>query len=253
MDKPVPLPPSMSVLGVRVSPFDSYPHALACIEERIRSRQKTFCVAINPEKVYRAMHDPDLRALLASTDIGICDGIGVALAARLLYGKSLPRCTGVDLFLELAGLAAKAGFKVFLLGAAPEVNQAAAERLTERYPGIRIAGRQDGYFKDTAAVVSAINASGADMLFVAMGSPRQEFWIREHRDALNVPFCMGVGGSLDVMSGRVQRAPRFFRRTGTEFLYRLIKEPWRLRRQLVLPLFLLHVLASKFKAHRGTN
>jgi len=240
------LPDPLSILDVRVIPFDSYAHACQCVREMVALKRKCFCVAVNPEKIYRAQKDPDLRRLLEQVDVGICDGIGVSIAARLLLGRAVRRCTGIDLFLELVGMAAENGLKVFLLGAKQESLDGACANLLQRYPSLRIAGRQNGYFQDARAVVERINASGPDLLFVAMGSPRQEQWIAEHRQAIQARFCMGVGGSFDVVSGRVKRAPRLFQRTGTEFLYRLLAGPWRWKRQVVLPLFLGMTLRRAF-------
>lgn len=236
------LPASTPIMGVPVTPFASYDHAVDCVADAIATRRPTFCVAINPEKVYRAQHDPDLLALLQQADMGICDGVGVALAMRLLRGRRIPRCTGVDLFQHLLTAADERGWRVFLLGASPESNEQASNRLANRYPNLQLVGRQHGYFDDTDAVIDRINASHADLLFVAMGSPRQEYWITRHRSRLNIPFCMGVGGTLDVISGTARRAPALFRHTGTEFLYRLVCDPRRIRRQRVLPLFALSVL-----------
>lgn len=241
------LPEVIRVMGVPVTPFASYAEAVDCVGRVIASRRKTLCVAMNPEKLYRAQRDAALRSLLRSADIGICDGVGVALAARLLYGRRLTRCTGVDLFQNLVAAAATRGWKVFLLGASPESNETASRRLVEQHPGLRIVGRQDGYFGEVGPVIEQINASGADMLFVAMGSPRQEFWITEHRAALDVPFFMGVGGTLDVISGAARRAPAICRRTGTEFLYRLLSDPRRVRRQWVLPAFAAGVIREALR------
>lgn len=232
----------LSILGVGVLPFGLYDEAVAYVERTITSGQKSFGVAINPEKLYQAAQDDELMAALAQADMCICDGVGVALAARLLHGRWLKRCTGCDLFFRLIARAAEKGWRVFLLGASPESNEGACDVLIRRYPGLRIAGRRDGYFTESGEVVRQVNASGADLLFVAMGSPRQELWIAEHRQELDAPFCMGVGGTFDVVSGKARRAPAVFRRTGTEFLFRLLSNPARWRRQAVLPLFLLKVL-----------
>lgn len=238
-------PDSLSILGTHVCIFDSYGDAVELIRQRIRSHSSTFCVAINPEKVYRAKGNPRLRQALDSAHIGICDGVGISLAAMLLYRRRLPRCTGIDLFLRLIRLASQEGWKVFLLGASPQSNEDASRALVSTYPGVQIAGKLDGYFQDTAAVVATINRSGADLLFVAMGSPRQELWIREQMPFLKTRFCMGIGGSLDVVSGAAKRAPVLFRTSGTEWLFRLLSDPSRLRRQMVLPLFMLEVLRAK--------
>ncbi|MHC4717860.1 MAG: WecB/TagA/CpsF family glycosyltransferase [Planctomycetota bacterium] len=235
-------------------PFGSYADVSQYVSETIAAGRKSFCVAINPEKVYRATHDADLRAMLDRADVTICDGIGVSIAAKLLYGKALRRVTGCDLFGRLIVAAEDEGWGVFLLGASPESNTLACAKLRERHPELRIVGSQHGYFNDHAAVIRQINASGADLLFVAMGSPRQEYWIATHRGAISAPFCMGVGGTLDVISGRAARAPKVFRKTGTEFLFRLVTNPRRWRRQAVLPLFMLAVLRQKIsrgRRHQG--
>ena len=236
--------PSLCILETEVSVFGSYDEAVHLIQRRISLRQPTLCVAINPEKVYRAKRDPRLGRVLDSAHIRICDGVGVSLAAMVLYGRRLPRCTGIDLFLSLIRLSAQEGWRVFLLGSSPEVNDAACGALVDEFPGLKIVGRQHGYFEDSAVVVESINDSGADLLFVGMGSPRQEFWIGEQMPNLKTRFCMGVGGSFDIASGVTKRAPALFRTTGTEWLYRLLVQPSRLRRQIALPLFALEIVRS---------
>jgi N-acetylglucosaminyldiphosphoundecaprenol N-acetyl-beta-D-mannosaminyltransferase len=223
---------------------------VACVEDRLKKKQKSFCVAINPEKVYRAARDRELNRILAQADMGICDGVGISIAARLIYGERIRRCTGVDLFYALIAKAVERQWKIFLLGASPAVNAKASDALYAKYPGLQIAGRHDGYFENSAAVVEQINASGADLVFVAMGTPRQEFWIAENSSKINAGFLMGVGGTFDVVSGLVRRAPGIFRRTGTEFLYRLISNPRRWRRQLVLPSFFVSVLIHRYRLRR---
>ena len=245
------LPRPVRVMGVDVTPFASYAQALSCVEEAIDSGRKSFWVAVNPEKVYRAWHDPGVMSVLNEADVGICDGSGVSLAAKLLFGSGLPRCTGCDLFFRLMALAAKRGWGVFLLGASPESNEGACRNLEGRFPGLRVVGRRDGYFRDSADVVEQINASGADLLFVAMGSPKQEYWIAEHRGKLNAAFCLGVGGSFDVASGKTKRAPKVFQRTGTEFLFQLMVQPRRLKRKIVYTPFLLEVLKARVFGVQG--
>ncbi len=244
------LPAPISIMGGKVTPFTSYTQAVACVEDRLGRKQKSFCVAINPEKVYRASRDNELNKILAKADMGLCDGVGISIAARLIYGKKIRRCTGVDLFYELIAKAAERQWKVFLLGASPMVNEKACKVLCDRYAGLQVAGRCDGYFENSAAVVDQINASGADLVFVAMGTPRQEYWIAEISSKINAGVLMGVGGTFDVVSGMVRRAPLIFRRTGTEFLYRLISNPRRWRRQMVLPLFFISVLIHRYRLRR---
>ena len=239
-------PKAMNVAGVSVVPFESYDQALACIEHAVDCHEKTFWVAINPQKCFRAWHDRSLLDILNNrADVGICDGVGVSVASRILYGHGIERCTGCDLFFKILPLAARKGWGMFMLGASPESNAKAQENLKTRFPGLRIVGSHDGFFEDSDAVVDEINASGADLLFVAMGSPKQEYWISEHRDHIHASFCMGVGGSFDVASGTISRAPAFFRRTGTEFLYQLVTEPHRWKRQKVYFPFMLKVIARR--------
>jgi N-acetylglucosaminyldiphosphoundecaprenol N-acetyl-beta-D-mannosaminyltransferase len=238
--------PAVNVLGVDITPFASREQAAECIAQAMRRQHKSFWVAINPLKVHRARRDAALRAALARCDIGLCDGVGIALAGRLLHGLKIPRCTGCDLFFHALGQAERNGWRVYLLGASTETNAAAVRRVRRDYPDLQLAGACDGYFADSADVVGRINDSGAEMLFVAMGSPRQEIWIAENIDALTARFFMGVGGTFDVAAGRCRRAPRICRATGTEFLYRLATQPGRWRSQLALASFAAGVLGRRF-------
>jgi N-acetylglucosaminyldiphosphoundecaprenol N-acetyl-beta-D-mannosaminyltransferase len=247
-------PEPISVAGVPVVPFDSYDQALRRIEETVETRRKAFWVAINPQKVFRAWHEQDLLDILNRADVGICDGVGITLAAKVLLGRRIHRVTGCDLFLRLVPLAAQKGWRVFLLGASEEVNTRACTNLRQKYPGLQIVGSQHGYFKNTESVLEQINACKPDLLFVAMGSPTQEYWITRHHDQLNVPFCMGVGGSFDVASGVSRRAPAVFRKTGTEWLYQLITQPHRrLKRQLIYIPFMLRVMRTKLSGSNGST
>lgn len=245
LNGPGRIPTPLNIMGIPVTPFDSYNNAADCIAGRIAGRKKTFCIAISPEKIYRSQCDKDLAQIISNADIHICDGIGTALSARVLTGRKIRRITGVQLFLDLVARSEKEGLRIFMLGASPESNNGACEKLLMKHPDLKIVGCQDGYFSDDEAVVRMINDSGADMLFVAMGSPKQEKWISKFRDEINAPYCMGVGGAFDVVSGRVKWAPKFFRKTGTEFLYRLVKEPKRWRRYLTLPKIVMMVLKRK--------
>jgi N-acetylglucosaminyldiphosphoundecaprenol N-acetyl-beta-D-mannosaminyltransferase len=233
---------SLNILGIPLSVTTSYPDTVAKILGRIWHRRKTFCVAINPEKVYRAQTDREERELLHQADLHICDGVGTAIAARLLHNRKIVRITGIQLFLDLVAAAEEHDLGVFLLGASPESNAGACRELHNRHPRLRIVGNQDGYFKSDRDVLEKINASGADMVFVAMGSPRQEKWIAEHLHEVDAPYLMGVGGSIDVVSGNVPWAPPVWRKTGTEFVYRVLREPWRWRRTICKVQFGMRVL-----------
>jgi len=239
------IPAAISIMGVEVTPFQSYSDATKCAANLIAAGTKASCVAINPEKVFRASKDPRLFASLRNADMRVCDGIGIVIGARILYHRKIKRCTGCDLFLRLIAAAAANGWRVFLLGASADSNAGACLKLQSLFPRLRVAGRCDGYFENSDEIVRQINESGAQLLFVGMGSPRQELWIDRYRRSINASFCMGVGGTFDVISGKVPRAPRIFRKTGTEFLFRLATNPRRLRRQLALPLFMLQLLGER--------
>ncbi|MBO8138745.1 MAG: WecB/TagA/CpsF family glycosyltransferase [Desulfotomaculum sp.] len=154
------------------------------------------------------------------------------------------RVTGIDLMLRLCERGARENWRVFLLGAAPGVAEEAAEKLKNKYPGLVIAGTHDGYFKreENDRIVKMIRSAEPHILFVALGMPKQEQWIAEYQHKTGVPVAIGVGGSFDVISGRKKRAPGWTQRLKVEWLYRLIKESWRIKRQLVLPKFALLVL-----------
>jgi N-acetylglucosaminyldiphosphoundecaprenol N-acetyl-beta-D-mannosaminyltransferase len=239
------VPTKLAVMGVGLTCFSGYDQAVATVERTINAREQASVVAINPEKMYRAHHDDELAELLNKADIAICDGVGAKIATRFLIGRSITRITGIALFFEIIRRAAEKGWKVFLLGASRDVNGEARSVLVSKYPTLNIVGALDGYFDDSDPVIEAINKSQADIVFVAMGTPKQEIWIRDNRDRMNASILMGVGGTFDVAAGRVQWAPAIFRRSGTEWLYRLIREPRRLKRQLVLPKFAWLMLKYK--------
>jgi N-acetylglucosaminyldiphosphoundecaprenol N-acetyl-beta-D-mannosaminyltransferase len=231
-----------NLMGVPVTCLSSYQDAVEHILSLIRKGESLSCVAINPMKVYSAWKDASLAHAIAGADLHICDGIGAALAVRLLHGRSICRVTGVQLFFHLIAAAERESLRVYLLGASPESNEMAYRGLQRRYPDLQVVGRHHGYFDNDESIVNAINAAEPEMLFVAMGSPRQEYWMAKHRKRLNVAFTMGVGGTFDVVSGNVKWAPAVFRRTGTEFLYRFCTQPRRFVNMVPLSRFALAVL-----------
>jgi len=241
------VPAPVDVMGIPVTPFESYDHAVNCIADAIDAGRKSFWVAINPQKIYRAGRDDRLLKILQNdADVGICDGVGVSVASRILYRRFITRCTGCDLFFALVAAAERKNWRVFMLGAEAESNRLACVKLQEKHPDLQIVGRQDGYFDNSADVVAKINASGADMLFIAMGTPTQEYWISEHRRQLRPLFCMGVGGSFNVAAGTVRRAPKIFQKMGAEFIYQLMMEPKRIKRQIVYAPYMISVLKERF-------
>lgn len=226
-----------NILGVDVCITD-YTGLKALVLRDVVGGRKIFIVAINPEKILKARKDKKLMELLNSATYQIPDGIGVVYASKLRNGHIESRITGIDSMNMLCELAAKNDLKVFLYGSKPETVAAAAKKLEEKYKGINIVGYIDGYQQDNDKVVEAINKSGAEILFVAMGSPKQEYWIKDNMDKV-CPFAFqGVGGSFDVISGNIKRAPKRMQKLGLEWLYRLIKEPRRIGRQIKLLSFL---------------
>lgn len=229
------------ILGVKVD-TDNYDELINKLFKRIDKKEKSLVVAINPEKLMKAKEDQSLKDLLNRAEFQIPDGIGVILASKLNKGNIKSRVTGIDMMDRIVREAARTGKSIFLYGAKPGVAESAAEALKFTYASLQIAGTQDGYEKDNEKVIQKINEAKPDILFVAMGSPRQEEWIEANRDKLHPSLYQGVGGSFDVLAGNVKRAPGFFQKTGLEWFYRLAKEPSRLKRQLVLPVFLIETL-----------
>ena len=154
---------------------------------------------------------------------------------------------GIEFAAGLMGKMAERGRSLYLLGAKPGVADIAAERLQKQYPGLKIAGTHDGYFKEDAPVVDAIRESGTDCVFVCLGAPKQELWMARNGPATGAHLLCGLGGSLDVFAGTVERAPKFWSDHGLEWFYRLCKEPKRIGRMMKLPLFLVHVRQEKGK------
>lgn len=200
----------------------------------------------NSEIIMTAQRDSVLKDILNSGDLVVPDGAGVVLASSIL-GKKVPaKVSGIDIIKKLFS-DANHSVSFFLLGAKPGVAELAKQKLVSAYPGIKIAGTQHGYFNagEEESVVEAINNSGANVLLVALGASKQEKWIYENKNRLNVKVCIGIGGSLDIFAGKARLAPEFIRKAGLEWLYRLIKEPRRFKRMLDLPRFMFCILKAK--------
>ena len=204
-------------------------------------------VTPNSEIVYMARDDENLKAVLNSSDMAVPDGIGVIYASKIIKAPLREKVAGIELGERLIERVSKTDKKVFLLGAKPGVADSAAKALCEKYPGLCICGTRDGYFTDDDDVIQEVNESGADLLFVCLGAPKQELWMAKNQDKLNTSLMIGLGGSLDVFAGVAQRAPKIFIKLGLEWFYRLCKEPWRLGRMMALPKFLLTVVFTKRK------
>jgi N-acetylglucosaminyldiphosphoundecaprenol N-acetyl-beta-D-mannosaminyltransferase len=235
----------VEVLGVPVDCV-TMDEAVDFAESMVKGQHPCAILAVNPEKVVRAQQDKNLLDQLRNAKLVIPDGIGVVFAARLLGFSCTARVPGSELMPLLCQRAALKGYRVFLFGASPDVISGTAQVLQQRFAGLRIVGAQHGYVKEEGmpAVIAKINALQADILFVALGSPKQEIWIARYLPELKVKVCQGVGGTFDVIAGRVKRAPLLFRAIHLEWFYRLLSQPSRLVRQTALPMFAYQVLKS---------
>lgn len=244
-----PSPDRLTLLGLPVDALDMA-GVLGRCEAFLAGGRSRQVVTANPLMLLAAGKDPGLRAALEGADLVVPDGAGLGLAAAF-RGRRLPRVPGIDLMDALCARAAEKGWPVFFLGASPGTPEAAGRALAQRHPGLRVAGSRHGYFSsdEESGVVKEVSRAAPAILFVAMDSPRQDAWIHRNLSALGAGLAMGVGGSFDVLSGRLRRAPAWMRRAGMEWAFRLLQEPRRWRRMLGLPLFLLKVLASG----RNTN
>lgn len=201
----------------------------------------------NPEIVMLAQEDRELLDILNGADLVLADGIGIIIASKLKGLRLKDRVTGVDTMERLLAYCNEDKRSIFIFGGKPGVAKLACDNIKKKYKFIEIAGYDHGYFKDEEEekIIEKINASKPDVLFVCLGAPKQEKWISKNKDRLNCKIAMGVGGSVDVYAGLVKRAPLAFQKLGLEWFYRLIKEPWRIKRMLVLPKFLIKFIVTK--------
>lgn len=237
---------SLNVLGVRIDAV-SRSEAVATLVGYVRSGTPHQIVTVNPEFLVQAQSDAGFRSCLNQAHLALADGVGLLVAARVL-GRPLPgRVTGVDVTLDLMAACAKQGYRVFLLGAANGVAEQAASVLVGQFPELQIVGCHAGSPQPEADAqqVERIRGTSPHVLLVAYGAPAQDLWIARNLEALAVPVAIGVGGTFDYLSGRVPRAPGLLRSLGFEWLYRLVRQPWRWRRQLRLPVFVWLVLCQR--------
>ena len=234
------------ILGVR---FDNLTQQEAAQQGRQLLEEDKFhyVVTPNPEFLLAAEKDPEFRRVLNAADLVLPDGIGVVYSAKILGTPLKERVPGIEFAEAMLSALNDMGGRLYLLGAKPGVAELAAERLQKQYPGLKIAGTHDGYFKEDAPVAAAIRESGADCVFVCLGAPKQELWMAKNGPATGAHLLCGLGGSLDVFAGTVERAPKFWSDHGLEWFYRLCKEPKRIGRMMKLPLFLVHVRQEKGK------
>ncbi len=221
---------------------------LVAIDRFIASRRPHYIVTADASMVVTARHDPALRAIIEGADLVTPDGFGILWASRLLRTPVPSKVSGVDLSSELCRLSASKGYRIFFFGAGPGVAEEAAGRMRAHFPGAQIVGTRDGFF--TAAqepeIVAQIQAMKPDIILVALGIPKQEKWIARHKAALGASVLIGVGGSFDVFSGRVNRASPWMQTHGLEWLYRLYKNPRKISKVMTLPEFALLALRQRF-------
>jgi N-acetylglucosaminyldiphosphoundecaprenol N-acetyl-beta-D-mannosaminyltransferase len=228
----------------------SMDETLDFIDNNVAAKRFTQHVVVNVAKIVNMRKDPQLAESVRSCDIINIDGMGVVWGSRLLGLDVRERVAGIDLFHALLKMSAEKGYSVYLLGAEEAVVAETARRVQSLYPGLRLAGFHHGYFwDDEAAMVQKIRESGAQLLFVAITSPKKENFINRWRDQLGVNFVMGVGGTFDVVAGKVKRAPLWMQRAGLEWFYRVLQEPRRMwKRYLVTnSIFAGLLLREKFR------
>ena len=204
---------------------------------------------LNALTLLRAFDDPTYARVLGRADVVLADGVGAAWAARRLTGRTPERTPGIDLLAALCGICAQEGQSVFLLGGKPGVAARAGTALVAHAANLRIAGCREGYWPDAdeAGVVDEINRSGAGLLLVGLGQPRQEWFLDRWRETLQARLAVGVGGSFDVLAGDLRRAPVWMQRVGLEWLFRTLQQPARLARIWQLPRFVWRVLRTRFR------
>jgi len=259
---------TVDILGIQIDAVNMV-QALEKVCDFLAENRVHTIYTPNAEIIMQARRDADLKGILNEADLLVADGAGVVLASRILKRPVPCKVSGIDLTREMFRLFSdlsenngreynagnsfikKPSFirkpSFYLLGAKPGVAEKASENVISAYPGVIIAGYRNGYFNESenSLVVDEINNSGADILLVALGAPKQEKWINANKDRLNVKVCMGVGGTFDVLAGVVSPAPEILRRNGFEWLYRLYKEPWRAKRMMDLPRFMLNVFKAR--------
>jgi N-acetylglucosaminyldiphosphoundecaprenol N-acetyl-beta-D-mannosaminyltransferase len=230
---------SVDILDVRVDDV-TYDEALTHVARCIESGGAHQIATVNVEFIMAARRDPEFRRVLHQASLCVPDGVGVLWAARRQGQPLRQRVAGVDLVDQIAALGAQRGWRIYFLGAAPGVAEQAATVLGQRYPGLKVAGCYAGSPRpeEEDEIAGWVRAARADVLLVAYGAPRQNLWIARNQARAGAPVALGVGGAFDFIAGVAQRAPRWVQRLGLEWLHRLVKEPWRLRRQLVIPRFM---------------
>ena len=240
----------VKILDVPIHPF-TMDEAVSALENSIQNGTQAFVVTANAEIIMMCQQDNEYKKIVSqSAEIVLPDGAGAVWAGRHL-GYNIPeRVAGFDLYCQLLNKAAQKGYKVYFFGGSPGIAEAAKAKSEELYTGVQIVGCRNGYFKEeeSSQIIEEINASGADILFAALGAPKQEKWLEKYRSQLNQKVLMGIGGSFDVFAGKMERAPKWMQDASLEWLFRLYKQPSRFMRMMALPKFVLKVVFCGKKA-----
>ena len=240
----------VKILDVPVHPL-TMGEVVSVLEESITSGEQAFVVTANAEIIMMCQEDAGYKKIVSQdAQLVLPDGAGAVWAGRHLGYKVPERVAGFDLYCQLLDKAAQKGYKAFFFGGSPGIAEAAKAKSEELYPGVQVVGCRNGYFKEeeSKAIIDEINASGADMLFAALGAPKQEKWLVRYREQLKPKILMGIGGSFDVFAGKMERAPKWMQDASLEWLFRLYKQPSRFMRMMALPKFVLKVVFSGKKA-----
>ena len=224
--------------------------AVAQAVENLQSKRRCMVVTPNAEIAQSCVTDDRLREIVRKAGLVLPDGIGVIYASRILKKPLKQRVPGVEFGENLVSALRDTGKTIFFLGGKPGVAEEAAHRLQVKYPGLKVAGTKDGYFQREEEAVEAVQQAKPDVLFVCLGSPKQEYFMADHFDQLGATLMVGLGGSLDVYAGKVERAPALFRKLGLEWFYRLCKQPSRIARMARLPLFLVSAAGERLRGGR---
>lgn len=240
----------VKILDIPVHPL-TMGEAVSVLEESITSGEQAFVVTANAEIIMMCQEDAGYKKIVSQdAQLVLSDGAGAVWAGRHLGYKIPERVAGFDLYCQLLDKAAQKGYKAFFFGGSPGIAEAAKAKSEELYPGVQVVGCRNGYFKEeeSQAIIEEINASGADMLFAALGAPKQEKWLVRYREQLKPKILMGIGGSFDVFAGKMERAPKWMQDASLEWLFRLYKQPSRFMRMMALPKFVLKVVFNGKKA-----
>jgi len=241
----------ISIMGVRIDnkSMDEVMHA---VEDKLSKQEKYIIYTPNTEIIMMCEKDPEFSSFMNKSDINIPDGIGLVYASKIKNHALKGKVAGFDLSIKLLELAEEKGLKLYAVGGKPGVAEGALKNVHEKYSSINIVGSHHGYFKgahlgqgghdEELKVIDEINKQEPDILFVGFGAKKQEQWIEYNKDKINAKIIIGNGGTIDVLAGNVKRAPDFYVNLGLEWLYRLIKDPKRISRQAVLPIFMLKVI-----------